>query len=472
MAAFLWVEDFDGGTYRTTSHDVFGHLAGEVANIPDDKEDLQDYLATKNIYLETSLIDALRFIDDKEQLAKIDYVVLDIDLKIVDDPEDELPNQDLLAAVLRWYETLPEAEQRKALKKVAGYHLWTRLVVDSGFPRERIQFCSQHGEYQESIKKSFDPARISSPTIFRKGDGQASDWIDRQSRDPYTSLRRNVIDYCYALESHLNFQTDNSPRMLRFANFPGKTARDFKRHHAQEMLEMLPRYLPPLVPENSLPEILRGFARAMAMEWDRFDASETSRDELKQLTGMNYTACIESSIRCGASVMKLLRNTFSHASGKPTSIDCTSVALLFVMNMNVIYCLDGIDARTMPEDKLMANSPRKIFSADELLLCMQQEKSVAEKLAQQAEISLVSAKSERPRSLGELLRALQDKSSSEYQQDAVKWLFRMLWHELTYGADDAKKLARRVAEIGKSSDPVHRVAMACLDRAFFNAGPT
>ena len=468
MAAFLWVEDFDGGTYRTTTDDVFGKLAGKFGDIPDDKDDLQDYLTAKNIYLETNLTDALRFIADKDQLAKIDYVVLDIDLKIADDPEDESANQDLLAEVFKWYEGLPEVEQRIALKKVAGYHLWTRLVIDGGFPRDRIQFCSQHGNYLNSIKESFGTAKIVSPEVFRKGDGQASEWIARQARDPYTSLRRNVIDYCAAITSHLLLLTDDSPKMLRLAEFPGKTAMDFTRYHALEMLEMLPRHLPPLVPNENLPDILRAFGRSMTMEWDRFDVSPKMREEFLARTGTAYNDAIDFSMQSGASVLKLLRNTLSHATGKPTPFDCPATAMLFVLNMNVIYCLDDVSGIEKLENNLLpAPSQSNDAEIDELLQrTLQQEASIVRDLARWADINPNSETTGKARRVGDLLRQLQFKSSAEYQRDAVKWLFQMLWHELTYGAEAPRKFASRVASIRTGSNPVHRVAMACLDRAF------
>jgi hypothetical protein len=442
-------------------------LAGPFGDIPDDKDDLQDYLAAKNIYLETNLTDALRFISDKDQLTKIDYVVLDIDLKIADDPEDETENQDLLAEVFKWYDGLPETELRSALKKVAGYHLWTRLVIDSGFPRDRIQFCSQHGEYLDSIKKSFDPAKIVSPEVFRKGDGQASEWIARQARDPYTSLRRNVIDYCDAVVSHLRLLTGESQEMLRLAQFPGKTAMDFNRDHALEMLEMLPRHLPPLVPEGNLSEILRAFGRAMTMEWDRFDASRKMRDEFKERTDWDYNNAIDISFRCGASVLKLLRNTLSHTTGKPTSFNSRDAAMFFVLNMNVIYCLDDIAGIVTSEQNLLpAISPSNDSQIDELLrLTLQQEATFVREMAQRSECTLVNEKTGDALRIGDLLRGLQLKGSPEYQQQASKWVFQLLWHELTYGADAPREFARRVALIRESSNPVHRVAMACLDRA-------
>ena len=423
-------------------------------------------MVAKNIYLETNLTDALRFIADKNQLAKIDYIVLDIDLKIADDPEDESANQDILAEVFKWYEGLPEVEQRIALKKVAGYHLWTRLVIDGGFPRDRIQFCSQHGNYLNSIKESFGTAKIVSPEVFRKGDGQASEWIARQARDPYTSLRRNVIDYCAALLSHLILQTDDSPSMLRLAQFPGKTARDFKRHHALEMLEMLPRHLPPWVPDRNLPEILRGYARAMTMEWDRFGASKDDRAEFKERVGKEYKNMIASRFRSAASVLKLLRNTLSHASEKPILIDCADAGMFCVLNMNAIYCLDVVAGREVCEHKLLPNHLSGNYSGiNEFHSCIESSKESVVKLARYANI-LTTTKEGAEQGVGELLRGLQEKSSPEYQRDAIKWIFRMLWHELAWNGRTIENFAKQIQEISQSTDPVHRVAMACRDRAF------
>lgn len=465
MTAFLWVEDFDGGAFRDTTNDVFGTCVGDRSAIPDEKEDLRDYLGAKGIYLETSLAAALNFIEDRDKLATIDFVILDIDLRISDDPDDEVGNT-YLDGILDWYASLQKNEQRSKLKAVAGYHLWTRLVIDHGFPRDRIQFCSQHGEYQESIKDSFTPARITPPDVFRKGDGRTKAWITQQIGNTYVRLRRCVVDYCGIVSRWINCKSASAD-IIRLSRMPGESTRDFKAHHAIEMMEMLPRYLPSQVPADSVQEVLRAFVRALTFEWERFSASKNDLAIYQARIGKSYNKAIESRFRAGASVLKLIRNTLAHSSNKPVRMLCEHAALTFVLNMQVVFVLEGLNDLKLIENKLLTGNTFNSGEccAEEVRVALLRSQSSVSVLASSYHIPLVSDDG-KARSVGELLRRLQDSAATEYQQDASIWTLRMLWHELAYGFDDARKFADRFDQISHSHDPIYRVAMAALKLAF------
>jgi len=205
VSAFLWVEDFEGGQYREFGHALFGRALGLAANdFPDNESGLRDFMKSRQVELTTSFAEAARRMD--ENLRDYDYVVLDIDLNLLgEDVDDDLPW--VLPLLERWYGYDPKAKSvedsynaaRQKMKEVAGYHLFIDLVMNRGFPRERILFCSNHGNHLDTINKSFEPARMEAPSIYKKSDDTVKEWIADQSEKPYIKLRRWVILACQEL---------------------------------------------------------------------------------------------------------------------------------------------------------------------------------------------------------------------------------------------------------------------------------
>ncbi len=124
MAQFLWIEDFENNP-AATAHTVFGPLLAGLA-LEESEEAIRETLRKYGIFVELTFLEALRFIRNPAKLARIDYIVLDIDLE----PKGRLTDKDnLLPDILRFYgydaSTPKELESRKAaelaLKKVAGY---------------------------------------------------------------------------------------------------------------------------------------------------------------------------------------------------------------------------------------------------------------------------------------------------------------------------------------------------------------
>lgn len=428
MPRYLWVEDFDNTSCRDTTFLVFGEIAGKQDEIPDDKEDLREYLAEKDILLETTLSTALRFIEQTENLESIDFVILDIDLRISEEKEDE-DNNRMLHDIFESHGTSSDDNPtRIEIKKIAGYHLWTRLVIDMGFPRNRIQFCSNHGDFLDSIKASFIQARIVPPAIFTKTDGKMVSWIMLQNMDDYISFRRNVIDYCRIIFDHLN-ESDLSQDLICLHRLPGKNTSDFTIEHAYEMLEALPKYLPVNVSENHRAEVLRSFLRRLTVEWDRFSATKEHIQKLNENQRRIYEN-INQQTKTSASVLKLIRNTLSHSSGKPVHVTCDLAALYFILNMRTIFQIEDSKSLELLEDKIFPQ-----LEINKGLICkvfnkLKFMKNSVEQLSKHYNINSKLSQENRY-FISELLRLLQENDIKEYQEKSLVYGILFIWSELS-----------------------------------------
>ncbi len=212
MSTLLWVEDFEDKQYRTTTFNVFGRALNlTAADIPDEVNDLREFLEMQQVTLATNFAEASRIID--ERLSDFDGIVLDIDLELLG--EDFESDFSLLEHLLkRCYHYDPDSDGAEAaydkargnMKMIAGYHLYVELVVNRGFQRNRIQFCSQHGDQLEkALKSSFDTAHMERPAVWIKSDPRVGDWISNVREDPYTKLRRWVILACREMLVRLRF---------------------------------------------------------------------------------------------------------------------------------------------------------------------------------------------------------------------------------------------------------------------------
>ena len=170
MSHFLWIEDFESDI-RATVDQVFG-----LADAPDSLQELKGWLEEQRVTLKTTFFDALRFVRDPARLGAVDYVVIDIDLKPYEDYD--LDDPDSVAEIdgyLREKGYLGASPDTAAplgpvwrtavseLKKVAGYHIFTELLIESGFPKRHILFCSNHGDQLTSITHAFAAAKLHPP---------------------------------------------------------------------------------------------------------------------------------------------------------------------------------------------------------------------------------------------------------------------------------------------------------------------
>jgi hypothetical protein len=169
MSHFLWVEDFAGPTLRDTTVNVFGELL-QNKDIPDTKKEVKELLRKQGVFVELSFLGGLDFIRHSQRRSQVDYIILDIwlDVKIRGDKDE---NNWLPQILQEYYGYEPQSdnneadekalnEAKKKLLEVAGYQLYVELVMEHGFPKEHILFCSDHGPEQKSIQALFKQAKI------------------------------------------------------------------------------------------------------------------------------------------------------------------------------------------------------------------------------------------------------------------------------------------------------------------------
>ena len=172
MSYFLWVEDFENSP-KVTASNVFGSILNDEFFV-EDKRNIKKLFADKGIFVELNFQDGLDFIQ-QELDKKIDFIILDIDLPAYG--KDGI-NNDVLQLLADFENYQPrddeaedEALRQKAcdeLKKIAGFYLYTKLVVELGFPKQHILFCSNHGENTKTIQEAFKTAKIIKPEIYEK----------------------------------------------------------------------------------------------------------------------------------------------------------------------------------------------------------------------------------------------------------------------------------------------------------------
>jgi hypothetical protein len=312
MTHFLWVEDFNVSETKrsenivsSTVSSVFGsilnnaELSARLAE--EDENDAQDFLEEKGIFLKLNLLEALEFINDPKELAKIDFVVLDVDMPLENGQRD---NNNYLSSLI---ERCPPED---ALRKIAGYHIYTELVIELGFPKKHILFCSNHASYFEELKNKFSSANIKPPIspnpnepFLRKEDKEfINQWLDNAHSD-YFVLRRGIIDACNYLE---NKTSDAELKEYFFG---------------------LKRYLPLKKPTpTEKKSIYLHLARAIVHDWDdKGRIPERRNDPVKNTLGW---------------LLNNARNWLAHDS-LLKNFDEKTIAFIFLINVRMLISLDN-----------------------------------------------------------------------------------------------------------------------------------
>jgi len=207
------------------------------------------------------------------------------------------------------------------MKEVAGYHLFIDLVMNLGFPRERILFCSNHGNHLDSINNSFEPAKIEAPAIFTKKDDSVKQWIADQAERPFLKLRRWVILACEDLLARVR----HGHTRFTMCDLPLKGEAYLTSKNAEILLETLPKLLP--AQENSEFErklVFRLFARTLTQNWEMVDYKNNEKP-LKQ------------PVKAFANVLVNVRNWTSHDAKALTEMDEGIVAFLFLIAMRSCF---------------------------------------------------------------------------------------------------------------------------------------
>jgi hypothetical protein len=364
----LWVEDFGGGDVITTVDDVLGGII-ETENLPNEKRQLRKVLANNGITVQLNFQDAISFINN--HLDTIDYVILDIDL-------DTLPRGKTESAVRDCPETIDilkahydlidaddEHELEKALPKLkqhAGFHLYVDLLFNHQYPREKILFCSNHGENLATIQSAFKAAMMILPPIYTKSDNKVKKLVQDSCKSKYAILRRGIIDGCNAIQQQLeeyrhastpsgenqssrkglaalgelkkSFQEQNKAIPFNsFINQAQQVSIQDMYDYVSVLAELLPLQEPAQTEKDNKYKL---FIRTLSHEWVR-DIRWSNFGSNRQL-------------RAFASIMKNTRNwvmhseTFDHLSEE-------DVAFLFICNIRAMFDL-GEDM-ALHEKKLM-----------------------------------------------------------------------------------------------------------------------
>ncbi len=331
MSTLLWVEDFGEGenSYQPTTNNVLGRALGFDKNeIPTEVNDLRDFLRARQIILATNFAEAAQIID--ERLSDIDGIVLDIDLELIgEDFESDYPWVEGL--LTRWHQYDPDADDAEAsyhaahskMKLTAGYHLYVDLVVNRGFLRDRILFCSDHGDQLGETLVSFDRACMERPDVWRKSDPRVGDWVASVLSDPYTKLRRWIILACREMLDRLRY---GQTRFI-MPKLPGVKEGQLTSFDAENLLETLQLLMPAHTRSDlERKNVYRLFARTLAQDWDKVDYK--NKDSSPKL---------ENPRKAFAAVLVHVRNWTSHNSKALTQCTEADIAFLFLIALHACF---------------------------------------------------------------------------------------------------------------------------------------
>lgn len=331
MSYFLWIEDFENSAKATASN-LFGGIVGEQ-NFSDNTRQLKKYLKEHGVFIELSFQDGLGFV--RNNLNKIDYIILDIDLPACT-KGDEI-NDDVLQLLEKFhdYKKLNNesgderflGEKCEELKKLAGYYIYAELVIELGFPKEHILFCSNHGENLKSIQEAFRTAKITLPTIYKKSDYEAHTWVVKNYGNPYSQLRRGVIEGCRQIRSGLQ----KGEVTLSFKNLIKEPTNQAINEEFCDYLTVLEKFFP-LFESNKF-SYYKLFIRTLSHEWEAADP-----EKFKNL-GLPW-------------IMKNTRNWVVHNSSLFNEVSEKLVAYLFIINMRVMF---DFDESVQPYERILLN---------------------------------------------------------------------------------------------------------------------
>ncbi|MDD2658817.1 MAG: hypothetical protein PHY54_03930 [Methylococcales bacterium] len=323
MTHFLWVEDFNASEDKRPDNIISSTVKSVFGSVLDEKElreqlkkedeyDAQDFLARKGIFLKLNLLEALQFIRNPDELVKIDFVVLDVDMPLCRDGQKDGKNY--LPSLIEQYGSADD------LRKIAGYQIYTELVIELGFPKSHILFCSNHATYFDELKKKFTDAKLKPPLssnpdkpFLKKEDADdINQWLHRAICD-YFVLRRGIIEGC-------RYAKSLSKESFYFDNFmPKKNGMQYEE--IISYFEILENFLPLRQPENKL-AIYKLFVRTLSHEWE---------------AAKNIKPDKEKSDAVLAWIMRNTRHWITHNSSLFSDADEQLIAFLFMVNLRVMF---------------------------------------------------------------------------------------------------------------------------------------
>lgn len=326
MPHFLWVEDFKASETEREDNIISSTIDLVFGSILENKDFNDEYQAKRllekqGIFLRLNLLDALEFIHTPDELAKVDFIVLDVDMPLKRDGQPDKNNY--LPTLIKQYQS--EAK----LKKIAGYQIYIDLVIELGFPKNHILFCSNHAGYFEQFVEKFKSSNIKFPELLQKEhDKEIKAWLTDAQSD-YFVLRRGIIEGCRYIANLIKNEEKDDDKYkdkekqltkdyLRFNDYIEK--KEVSLDDIRDYLSVLENFLPLREPSTADKAILcKLFIRTLTHEWEA--------TEPKKIRGLAW-------------IMKGTRNWITHNSSLFSALDETMVAYLFIINMRLMFSFD------------------------------------------------------------------------------------------------------------------------------------
>lgn len=336
MTHFLWVEDFNSSEPKRGDNFVSSTVKSVFGSVLDENElrerlkeedecDAQEFLEEKGILLKLNLLEALTFIRNPDELSKIDFVVLDVDMPLCRDGQKD--DENYLPSIIEQYESADD------LRKIAGYQIYTELVIELGFPKDHILFCSNHASYFDQLKGKFASANIKPPLssnpdkpfLTKDDTADIKQWLS-DAHSNYFVLRRGIIEGCRQLKK--------LKEKLRFDKF-SKEDKKPAFLDIDDYLDVLENFLPLREPSNKA-ALYKLFIRTLAHEWEESVEPKKIDDDQTTLAF--------------SWIMKMTRNWMAHNSTAIfNNLTEQDIAYLFICNMRAIFDL-GIKAKGYEKD--------------------------------------------------------------------------------------------------------------------------
>jgi len=331
MSNFLWIEDFGGGdnVTRATTNALFGSFLESqgvlISALPEEPRVLREQLKQQGVFLELNYYDGHKFISN--HLEKVDFIVLDIDLPCDEGYLEDYENIEVFSILVdtgyldnQDYEDEQKINTAKyEFKKIAGYHLYTKLIYDLGFPKENILFCSNHGDELKTIQEAFVKAKMPLPRIHTKSQTkELQKQVQEYANNPYTCLRRSILMASDKLQGELN-KKKHIARSSPQWNFDQKT---YQSGYFSKYLSLLEQVLPIIEPKNKA-YCYTLLVRSLVHNWDQ-NAEKVEKQENKALYSLITT-------------LNHCRNWSAHSREILQNPPIELIAYLFLIHMRATF---------------------------------------------------------------------------------------------------------------------------------------